>query len=78
MGGVASSMTIAEAMAKSTDLPICWACAKGEGSTGYARSLIASSVGTCCVCEQTKPCSAIRDWIWPKALYRGRERLETK
>jgi len=71
-------MTLAEALEKSSDLPICWQCAKAEGARDYARSMLAVSMRVCALCEEEGPCTAIRDWVWPKALYRGREKLETK
>ena len=69
-------MTFAEALAKSSDMPICGDCAKREGATQYARQMIQLSLRTCAICEETTSCTSIRDWIWPKAKWRLP--LETK
>lgn len=63
-------MTFAEALAKSSDMPICAECAKREGALAYARPMIQLDLRTCSICEQTASCTSIRDWQWPKAKYR--------
>lgn len=69
-------MTFAEALAKSSDMPICADCAKREGAQQYARPMIQLTLRECSICGLTASCTAIRDWIWPKGKWRLN--LETK
>lgn len=69
-------MTFAEALAKSTSMPICGECAKREGARQSAREMIQLSLTTCAICEQTASCTTLRDWTWPKSKWRLP--LETK
>lgn len=69
-------MTFAEALAVSSDMPICGDCAKREGAKQYARPMIQLTLRTCSICNETASCTALRDWTWPKSKWRLP--LETK
>ena len=60
-------MTLAEAMAKSTEQPICDQCAVAHGAKPpQALYIVTVSKAACCLCGHVRQCTALRDWKWPR------------
>jgi hypothetical protein len=64
---------------KSTLAPICDQCAVAEGAITAKAHVTYMRADYCAVCGHGRVCTAIRDWVWTRLVYRRRLfPLETK
>lgn len=63
---------IRQVLAKDPDEPICDACAGALGAHPTVNAIATVSTRACCLCDEERPCAAIRDWSWPTNPTAGR------